>query len=1018
MSLSHIAIRRPITTFMVFLAILVLGGFSLTRIAIDLYPDITFPVIMVMTNYEGAAPLEVEKMVTEPLEKMVSTVNNIEKVNSVSSDGSSFITVSFDWGTDMDEAANDVRENISLVKGGLPEGAEDPLIFKFDPSLMPLMVLSLSGDQDLVQLRHLADEDIRYELEQIEGVASVEVTGGKEREIQVQVDRSRLASVGLSLAQIVDTLQAENLNLPGGYLESGEKEFFVRTMGEFTQASQIEKVIIATKGGVPIYLGDVAQVKDTFKERRSEVRINGKQGIILVVRKQSGTNTVRVADGVHEKLTQIEKNLPQDVEIGTVFDTSSFIKGSIFQLEQVAILGAIIAIIIILLFLANIPSSLIIFTAIPLSIMVAFILMNVTHLTLNIMTLGGLALGVGMLVDSAIVVLENIFRHREEGKSIEEAAVVGSDEVGMAITASILTTLVVFLSLVFTTGIASIFLKHLAYTVAFALLSSLFVALTLIPVLCSKYLSIKSRRTGEEKKGSPRGRFRYVEDRYQGVLSWVLGHQKTAIITSAGILVASLLLVPRIGTRFMPEVDEGTFSVDVEMPVGTKLALTDEVSREVEEKIRENTPELEELLAQVGSAGGMWGFGGGASHKASLTVKLVDLSHRKRSTREVIDSLREKIKGGEATVRFGGGDPGEEMLFGGSPIALDIKGYDLTEGKKLTQEVLDLVGKAKGVVEPRMSFEEGQPELQVRIDRDKASSLGLNFYQIAQTIRTANAGKVASWFREGGDEYNILVRLQIEDRESLADLGDIFITSPLGRQISLDSIARLEEGIGPVRIERKGQERVITVSGGIRGRNLGSITGDIRESLANISIPEGFSVEFGGEQQEMEESFRSLFFALILAVVLVYMVMASQFESLRYPFVIMLALPFAAIGVILVLFLSGTVFTIVVYMGLIMLAGIVVNNGIVMISYINILRKRGLTLSEAVRVGARRRLRPILMTTFTTVFAMLPMALGFGAGAEMWAPMARTVIGGLLTSFIFTLILVPTLYTIFAGKKK
>jgi len=1018
MSLSHIAIRRPIATFMVFLAVLVLGAFSLTRIAIDLYPDITFPVIMVMTNYEGAAPLEVEKMVTEPLEKMVSTVNNIEEVNSVSSDGSSFITVSFDWGTDMDEAANDVREKISLVKGALPEGADDPLTFKFDPSLMPLMVLSLSGDRDLAQLRHLADEDIRYELEQLEGVASVEVTGGKEREIQVQVDRTRLASVGLSLSQLVNTLRAENLNLPGGYLESGEKEFFVRTMGEFTQVSQIEKVVIATKGGAPIYLGDVAQIKDAFKERRGEVRVNGKPGIILVVRKQSGTNTVRVADRVHKKLTQIEKDLPQDVEVGSIYDTSQFIKDSILQLEQVAILGAIIAIIIIFLFLANIPSSLIVFTAIPLSIMVAFILMNVTHLTLNIMTLGGLALGIGMMVDSAIVVLESIFRHREEGQSIEEAAVVGTDEVGMAITASILTTLVVFLSLLFATGIASIFFKHLAYTVVFALLSSLLVALTLIPVLCSKYLSVKSHGEGEEEKGSFRARFRYVEERYQGVLAWALGHRKIVIISSVAILAASFLLAPRIGTRFFPETDEGRFSVDVKMPVGTKLALTDEISREVEEKLRENTPELESLLAQVGATGGMMGFGGGASHEASLTASLVDLSQRKRSSREVMDSLRGRIEMDEATVRFSGGDPGEEMLFGGSPIALDIKGYDLTEGKKLAQEVLDLVGKAKGVVEPRMSFEEGQPELQIRIDRDKASSLGLNFSQIAQTIRTANAGTVASWFREGGDEYNILVRLQAEDRESPADLGEIFVTSPLGRQISLDSIARVEEGIGPVRIERKGQERVITISGGIKGRDLGSITRDIEEALANTSIPEGFSVEFGGEQQEMGESFRSLFFALILAVVLVYMVMASQFESLRYPFVIMLALPFAAIGVILVLFLSGTVFTIVVYMGLIMLAGIVVNNGIVMISYINILRERGLTLSEAVRVGARRRLRPILMTTFTTVFAMLPMALGFGAGAEMWAPMARTVIGGLLSSFIFTLVLVPTLYTIFAGKKK
>ncbi|MEE9192288.1 MAG: efflux RND transporter permease subunit [Candidatus Aerophobetes bacterium] len=1017
MSLSRTAIRRPISTFMVFLAVLVLGGFSLKRIAIDLYPDITFPVIMLMTGYEGAAPLEVEKMVTEPLEKMVSTVNNIKEVSSVSSDGVSVIIMNFDWGANMDEVANDVRERVSLVKGALPEGADDPLAFKFDPSLMPLMVLSLSGDRDLVQLRYLADEDIRYELEQIEGVASIEVTGGKEREIQVQVDRSQLASVDLSLGQLINALRTENLNLPGGYVESSEKEFFVRTMGEFNQVSQIENVVIANKGGVPIYLRDVAQVKDTFKEQRTEIRVNGKSGIIMVVRKQSGTNTVRVADRIHEKLTQIGKDLPQGVEVGIIFDTSRFIKDSIFQLAQMAILGAIIAIIIIFLFFGNIPSGLIIFSAIPLSIMVAFILMHVSHLTLNMMTLGGLALGVGMMVDSAIVVLENIFRHREEGKSIGEAAVAGSDEVGMAITASILTTLVVFLSLLFTTGIASIFFKHLAYTVAFALLSSLFVALTLIPVLCSKYLSVRSHRAGEERIGFSRRISGYVEERYQGVLGWALGHRKTVIASAVAILIASFLLAPRIGTRFMPAMDEGRFSVDVQMPVGTRLALTDEISREVEEKLRENTPELESLLAQVGATGGMMGFSGGASHKASLTVKLVDLSQRKRSTREIVDSLRGKLKTGEATVRFGGGDPGEEMLFGGSPIALDIKGYDLTEGKRLAQEVFDSIRKVKGVVEPRMSLEEGQPELQVRIDRDKASSLGLNFSQIAQTIRTANAGTVASWFREGGNEYNILVRLQAEDREGPADLGKIFIASPLGRQIPLDSVAWIEEGLGPVQIERKEQERVITVSGGIKGRDLGSVTRDIKETLADIRIPEGFLVEFGGEQQEMAESFRSLFFALILAVVLVYMVMASQFESLRYPFVIMLALPFAAIGVILILFLSGTIFTVVVYIGLIMLAGIVVNNGIVMISYINILRERGLALSEAVRMGARRRLRPILMTTFTTVFALLPMALGLGAGAGMWAPMARTVIGGLLSSFIFTLILVPTLYTIFAGKK-
>ena len=1017
MSISGGAIKRPITTFMVFLAVLVLGGFSASRLAIDLLPDISFPVIAVMTDYQGAGPADVEKMVTEPLEKGVATVNNLKEINSISRDGRSMVMAQFEWGTDMEEAANDVREKISLAKRMLPDGAEEPLVIKFDPSMMPIMILNLSGE-DLAKLRHLADEEIKYKLEQVKGVASVMVLGGKKREIQVEVDRDRLAAVGVSMSQLVNVIRAENVNLPAGYQESSRQEFLVRSTGEFKKVSEIGNVVIAYRNSAPIYLKDVAQVKDSFKETRSEVLINGKPGIIIMVQKQSGTNTVAVAKEVHKQISRIEKELPENIKIGTLMDTSKFVKDSIGQLEQMAILGGIMALMVVFLFLFSVPSTLVIVSAIPISIVLTFILLYFGGFTLNIMTLGGLALGVGMMVDNAVVVLENIFRHRERGEPIEEAATAGTDDVGMAIIASTLTTMVVFLSLLFTTGIAGILFRHIAYTVAFSLLASLMIALTLIPVL-SKHLLIRPAQKG--KKSFAHRMNEYLEGHYRTILNWVLTHRKTIIFGSVTFLAACLLLTPRIGREFMPKVDQGEFTVNVEMPIGTRLGITEKVSQEVEKLVSKNVPEVENILNQVGAGEGMMGFSRNeGSFEAETRIRLVDLSQRKRSTQEIIDDLRPKLA--ELTQTSGAkiriGEAGfAEAGFLGAPIAIDIKGYDLTQGERLAQQISRLMGEIKGVVDTKISYRKGQPELKINVDRDMASSLGLNFSQIASTIQTANKGTVASRFREAGDEYNILVRLREQDRQNPTDLERIYIPSPLGRQISLDSIARVEEGVGPVKIERKDQQRVITVSARSSGRDLGSIDRDIREKVANLEIPEGFFVEIGGEQKEMAESFHTLYLALVLAVILVYMVMASQFESLRHPFVIMFSIPFAAIGVILALFLTGTTISVVALLGLVMLAGIVVNNGIVMISYINILRDRGMALSEAVRLGAERRLRPILITTFTTVFALLPMASGIGPGAELWAPMARTVIGGLSVSMIFTLILMPTLYTILAGKK-
>ncbi len=1022
MSISRIAIKRPITVFMIFSAILVLGGFSLTRIAIDLYPDISLPVIAVITDYGGAGPAEVEKMVTEPIEKWVATVNNIQHLDSTSRDGSSLIFIRFDWETDMDQAANDVRERISFAETMLPDDASKPLVIKFDPSLMPIMVLSLSGTMDLAELRHLADETVKYKLEQVEDVASVNVSGGKEREVHILVDRNRLASVDLSLNHLLQIIRAENLNLPAGFLESGPEEFLVRTMGEFETIEQIGDAVIAYRNRTPVYLKDVAQIKDSFKERRNEVFVNGKPGIIIQVQKQSGTNTVRVANAVHQQLEQLKGDLPSGVHIETIFDTSEFIKESVAQLQQTAILGGIICLVVVFLFLLSFPSTLIIFTAIPISILVTFIFLYSARLTLNILTLGGLALGVGLMVDNAIVVLENTYRHREQGEPVKEAAIVGTDEVGMAIIASTLTTLVVFLSLLFTTGIAGIFLRYIAYTVIFSLSASLIVALTLIPVLSSKYLS-RRRVQRKGKVGFSQRISDYVELRYAAILNWALGHRKTVIVGSLSILIALLVfLVPRIGSEFMPRTDQGQINLSLETPMGTRLGLTTEASQKLEEIVKKNVPEVKYLLTQVGSGGGMMGFGGEGSNSASVNVKLVDLAKRQRSSREIIDTLRpilawEQDGLGLTKVGITEADGGPTGLFGGAPISIDIRGYDLKEADRLAQRISHLIGEIKGVVEPDISSEMGRPELRISVDRELAATLGINTSQIADAIQTANEGTVASHFREGGEEYDILVRLRPQDRASLADLEKIYLTSPWGQQISLDSIAKIQRVAGPVKIERKDQERVITVSARTSGRSLGEIDQDIRSKVSSLVLPSGFSIKYGGEQEQMVESFQSFFLALILAVILVYMVMASQFESLRHPLVIMFSVPFAVIGVVCVLFLTGTTFSIIVYIGMIMLAGIVVNNGIVMISYINILRDREMSLSEAIRMGARRRLRPILMTTFTTVFALLPMALGIGPGAELWAPMARTVIGGLSVSMIFTLIFIPTLYAILAGKK-
>jgi HAE1 family hydrophobic/amphiphilic exporter-1 len=1023
MSLSDLALKRQITTFMIFIAIVLVGVVSLTRLSVDILPDVEFPTLTVSTSYPGASPKEVETLITEPMERAVSTVQNIEEVSSTSSEGSSSVRVQFVWGTDMTEAANDLRERAARARGGLPEEASDPMIWKFDASAMPVVFLGLSArDMPLDKIRRYADDEIKYRMEQIEGVAAVDVRGGLEREIHVDVDRSKLEAVGLSFSQIISALANENLDEPGGYLETERSELLLRTSGQFTNIDQIRNTVVAKQSATPIYLYQIADVEDSFKDRRSDTRLKGEPGISIMIQKQPGQNTVQVADRVIARVRSInQKVLPAGMELFVTRDTSEFIRDSIAQIQQVAIIGGILAVFILFVFLRNIRSTIIISVAIPIAVVTTFILMNFAGITLNMMSLGGLALGIGMLLDNAIVVLENIFRHRERGEGAMEAASVGTKEVSAAITASTLTTLCVFLPLLLATaGMQGIFFRQLAYTVSFALLASLFVALTLVPVMSARFLHVKPasehNNRGRIKQRIARA-FDALNDKYRDALGWTLNHRLWVVIVCPLILVISLALIPTIGTELMPEVDEGNISINIQLPVGTKFQITDALTRNLEKIVQESVPEIDTMRTSV--AGRRW-FGSSSSHTANISIDLVEKEKRDRSTDEIMSVLRGKLSGiPDAKIWISARGSMMTHMLGGREerIEVDIRGHDLEKGANLAERVKDIVESVEGTVNVRVSREEGKPELTVMVNRDKASSLGLNLAAVADTLNTGLSGTVATLYREGGDEFDVLVRMKEQDRLSLDNVRTFFLKTGSDSSVSLSNIAQIQEREGPIDIQRRNQERIITVSASTADRDFGSIASEINEKLASLPVPDGFSIQFAGEQEEQSQAYTSLYFTLALAIALVYMVMASQFESLLHPFLIMFSIPFAAIGVVMVLFLTGTNISVPVFIGIIMLAGIVVNNAIVLVDYINLMRRQGMDLQEAILEGGRRRLRPILMTTLTTSFALIPMSLGLGAGAEMQAPMARTVIGGLTVASLFTLFFIPTLYSLFEAAR-
>jgi len=1016
MKISKIAIQRGITFAMIYIIAIGFGFFGLSQLKLDLYPDITFPMIGILTDYPGVGPEDIENTISRPLEKTVVSVENLEKITSWSKSGSSTLLLEFNWSTDMDQAEINVRKMIDFVRGYLPDEASDPMTFAFNPSMQPIMFFTISSDKlGMAELRKLVTDRVEPALERIDGVASAGTSGGLQRQIRVLVDPRKVAAHGVSLSTIIQTLGMENLQIPGGLVDDEYTEYAVRTYGEFENVDQIRNTVIGSQGGSPIYLKNVAEVIDGYREQTEIVRNNGVPALFMFLQKQSDANTVQTAAAILEELPKIAKDIGQGVEFNMIWDQSEFIKKSLSNLTNTAIQAFFLAFLVLLFFLRHIRSSLIAAISIPVSILITFFVMSQLGLTLNIISMAGLALAVGMLIDNSIVVLENIFRHREMDKDIRTASDDGTTEVGVAIIASTLTTLAIFVPIFFVPGIAGVMFKDMVIAIVTSLSVSLLVALTLIPLLTSRLL-------GNEKKQSRWKFLRKIDDGignflnkmesgYVRLLNWSLGHKKIVLIAIVALFVGTFFIFSSVGGEFMPKTDQSFITLTVQRETRASLTTTDKTFKQIEEIVFEEIPEATNVQISFGIGEGWAAMFGTGSNRGEINISIPDVKDRDRSSDEIETLLRKRFKNIPGTkVTMQSGSP-----FGsGGDVTIKIFGFDRKIATTLGDELEARMEKIDGVVDVTKSYNQPKPEYQIRIDRDRVSALGLSVFQVATTIETAVKGKLATKFRESGEEYDVIVQLDEKYRQSKTDLENIFITSVTGIQVPLKNVASIISGEAASQIDREDQERMVSVSCSVADRDLQSVLDDVQDELKKMNFPPNFRWEVGGAAEDMQESFMYLGIAIIIAIFLVYMVMASQFESLLDPFIIIFTVPLAIIGAIWGLFLTGTTLSVTSLIGMVLLVGIVVNNGIVLIDYINQLReKHGHDLWVAILIGGKRRMRPILMTALTTILAMFPIALELGSGAELWVGMARAVIGGLTTATVLTLVVIPIIYLFF-----
>jgi len=1058
MKLVEIATERRVTIVMFTVAILLFGAVSLSRLKVNLLPDLSYPTITIRTELTGAAPLEIENLLTKPIEESVGVIKNVRKVRSVSRSGQSDVTLEFLWGTDMDIAGIDVREKLDILE--LPLEAERPLLLRFDPSSEPIQRLALVDGAEapatasledsamrLRLLRRFAEDNLKNDLEGVEGTAAVKVSGGFEDEIQILVDEEKLAQLGISIDTVSNRIRAENVNLSGGRLEEGSQRFLVRTINEFQSVDEIADAVIATPGGRPVYLRDIASVTRGFKEREAITRIDGRESVELAVYKEGDANTVQVANRITQRIEVLSERLPANAELVRIYDQSTFISQAIGQVRSAALLGGLLAVLVLYAFLRDARATFIIGLAIPISVIGTFVLMYASDITLNIMSLGGIALAVGLLVDNSIVVLENIVRKKEQGLDVLNAARRGTSEVATAVVAATLTTVAVFFPMVFVSGIAGQLFRDQALTVTYALLFSLLVALTLIPMLAALRAG---HRFSDLQDVTPPGRFtrmvaavvrllrwvlrgmstlmgwilRPLVWLFQGfyallarvyphLLGWSLRHRWVIVLASAGALAATLSLVPRLGSELIPQLSQGEFNVKIRLPSGAPLSATDRALQQVQ-KAAAGLDNLDLSFSVAGSGNRLDASPVDAGENTGeLNVRLRSGASREDEDRAMA-SMRQAL-GNIAGVSYEFGRP---ALFSfRTPLEIEIIGFDLVQLESVTKDIVRQLDESPRFADIKSTVEAGNPEIQILFDQERAARLGLVVRDVADVVVNKVRGQVATRYTWRDKKIDVLVRSVDTRRSSVTEIEELIINPMSDRPIPLKAVADIQITTGPAEIRRHDQERVAVISSNLSYGDLAAAVEEVSSVLRGTSMPSGITAFVTGQSEEMTESFRSMMFTLAMAIFLVYLVMASQFESLIHPFVILFTIPLALVGAVLALFLTGTTINVVVFIGLIMLAGIVVNNAIVLVDLVNQLRAEGTSRTEAIMEAGRARLRPILMTTLTTTLGLLPMALGFGEGAEVRAPMAITVIGGLLVSTFLTLLVIPVVYSLLDRKK-
>ncbi|MBN2807929.1 MAG: efflux RND transporter permease subunit [Deltaproteobacteria bacterium] len=1022
MNLPSFSVRRPVFVTMVTMIVIILGLISFSRLQVDMLPNIELPTLTVRTGYEGASPVVMEQLVTQIVEEIIATVPGVRELASESTEGSSQVRVTFNWGTDIGTAAIDVQAQLESEISELPEDVVRPRVSKFDVASYPVVIMGISSPMDPVELTRIIEEQLRFRLARIPGVAQVDTWGAYNREVRVELDAERLKALGIPLNQILDGLRDANLDLPAGTIEQGRYSVSLRAPAEFVDLEQIRNTVVSKREAGLITLGQIAQIRDTYEKRNRIIRLNGNPGLRIAIRKQPHANTVDVATGVLAEIAAINRDYPQ-LKVVPVINQGNFIERSIRNVAQSVLYGGSLAVLVLLFFLRNFRSTLVIALAIPISIIATFAMIFFGGFTINMMTLGGLALGVGMMVDSAVVVLENIFRRRQEnGEAAAPAAIEGAQEVGGAIFASTLTTLVIFLPLVFVRGVSGLLFKEFAYTVMFSLSCSLLVALSLVPMLAAKLLQNPVAQAQKNSRLSRLGAwadalFQTMDRSYAHLLRLALAHRGRVVAVSLGLLAASLLLFPLIGTEFMPPSDEGEVRVSGEMEVGTRLDLVDRQTRIMEALV---LPAVPEAISSVTSASS---GGRNADARGEIQISLLPAAERRRSNLEIAEDLRRRLDGRIAGMKIRTRAPQgqfllERILGGDEGVSVEIRGYDLDTLALLAERAGAVIENIAGITDIEISRQAGVPQQSILIDRDKAADLGLSVRDISETIETAIAGSRAGEFRSLGQSYRILVQLRDAEKQSLDDILDFVLVTPSGARVVLRNLVHVVAGRGPALIERKDQQRLVTLKANIAGRDLGSVAHDVSQALAGIVLPEGYELRLAGNVEEQQRASKELTVSLVLALLLVFMVLACQYESLKDPLIVMLSVPLAAIGVLVTLFLTRTTLNLQSYIGCIMLGGIVVNNAILLVDQAGRLRQDGLTVAAAVFEAGRRRLRPILMTTLTTILALVPLALGIGEGADAQAPLARAVVGGLSASTLITLVLIPVVFSLVHGRRE